>query len=115
MTPRERAQAGRADASAPGPGRTGPGDPLPGGRQHPSPQEYQARAGAGLEENIRHGMSPELAGASYEADMHAESYAERWHDWAEAQWQAAADAQEAGSVFEVGVDDLASGPEPEAW
>jgi hypothetical protein len=62
---------------------------------HSSLEEYEARARTGMEEAIRQGMDPELAEASYEADMAAETYGERWHDWAEAQFWAAVEAEEA--------------------
>jgi hypothetical protein len=50
-----------------------------------------------MEGNIRQGMSAEEARAEFEADMHAETYADRWQMYAEAGWQAAADAMEAGA------------------
>jgi hypothetical protein len=109
MTAQEHAGAGQAEASGLEPARIGHGDPLPGTDRHPSLEEYEARARAGMEENIRQGMSLELAEASYEADMYAETYADRWQ--AEAEWQAAVGAEQAGSAFAPGSGDPA--PEPE--
>jgi hypothetical protein len=111
MTPQERTQAGRAEASGLEPGHIGYGDPLPDAGHHLSLEEYEARARAGMDENIRQGMSRELAEAEYEADMYAETYADRWQAQAEAEWQAAIDAGQAGSAFAPGSGDPA--PEPE--
>jgi hypothetical protein len=52
-------------------------------RDHPSLAEYEARASAAAEGSIRHGATLEEAQAGYEADMEAETYADRWQAWAE--------------------------------
>jgi hypothetical protein len=48
-----------------------------------TPGEYEARAREPLGRPELYGLTPAQAEAEYEADMSAESYADRWQAWAE--------------------------------
>ena len=48
-----------------------------------TPSEYEARAQEPVARPELYGLTAEQAEAEYEADMFAESYADRWQAWAE--------------------------------
>lgn len=76
-------------------------------RDHPSLAEYEARAALAAEDDIRHGLSLEDAQARYEADIEAESYADRWQAWAESREPADFNRPQ----YQPSADDLGIEPE----